>query len=332
MYSIIVPLYRNSEFVPLLIAEFGRIAGAVRDQFQMEIEVIFVVDGSPDDTYELLRQALPRAPFKSQLLLHARNFGSFAAIRTGLDAARGEMFAVIAGDLQEPPELLIAFLEKLAGDGCDIVVGTREARDDPPVSRFLANLFWGLYRRLIIKDIPKGGVDLFACNQAVRTELLRFRETRSSLIGQLYWLGFRRDEVGYRRRARSQGKSAWTLGKKVNYFLDSVFAFSDLPIRALTLLGIAGIILTTAFGLLVVLLWAIGDIRVPGYTATILVIIFFGALNSFGLGVVGSYVWRAYENTKGRPGAVLRRTETFAGQPDAVRQSTVGSISSDGAQ
>jgi glycosyltransferase involved in cell wall biosynthesis len=313
MYSVIVPLYRNSEFVPLLIAEFGRVAGVVQDRFRMEMEFVFVVDGSPDDTHELLRHALPTAPFKSQLLLHARNFGSFAAIRTGLGTARGNLFAVIAGDLQDPPELLVAFLEKLADDGCDIVVGTREARDDPPLSRFLANLFWGLYRKLVIREIPKGGVDLFACNQPVRTELLRFREARSSLIGQLYWVGFRRSEVGYKRRARSRGKSAWTLGKKINYLLDSVFAFSDLPIRVLTLLGAAGIILTAGFGSLVLLLRMIGDIDVPGYTATVLVIIFFGALNSFGIGVVGSYVWRAYENTKDRPGAILQRAETFAG-------------------
>src|SRR4051794_19489154 len=217
MYSVVVPIYRNAEFVPLLIAEFGRIAALVAERFRMPMEVVFVVDGSPDNSYELLQQALPDARFRSQLVLHARNFGSFAAMRTGLRAAKGEAFGIIAADLQEPPELLIAFLENLVEGSCDVVIGVREGRDDPASSRISANLFWWLYRRLVIRDIPEGGVDLFACNLAVRNELLRLDEAHSSLVGLLFWLGFRRREVRYRRRARSMGKSAWTFGKKLTY-------------------------------------------------------------------------------------------------------------------
>jgi polyisoprenyl-phosphate glycosyltransferase len=254
MYSVVVPMYRNAEFIPLLVSEFGRIAAMVEKRFGMPMELVFVVDGRTDDAYELLQQSLPHAPFRSQIVLHARNFGSFAAIRTGLHVAQGKVFAAIAADLQEPPELLIAFLEALAGESCDIAVGVREGRDDPPVSRFMANLFWRFYRHLVVKDIPEGGVDLFACNMAVRNELLRLEEAHSSLIGQLFWLGFRRREVKYSRRARAMGKSAWTFRKKVTYLLDSVFAFTDLPIRILTFLGVVGVTIAFGLGLLVTLL------------------------------------------------------------------------------
>jgi glycosyltransferase involved in cell wall biosynthesis len=313
MYSVIVPIYRNAEFVPLLISEFGRIAARVAERFRMPMEVVFVVDGCPDNSYELLKEALPDAPFRSQLVLHTRNFGSFAAMRTGLRAAKGETFGIIAGDLQEPPELLIAFLENLVDDGCDIVIGVRESRDDPAASRFYANLFWWLYRRLIIKDIPEGGIDLFACNLAVRNELLRLDEAHSSLVGLLFWLGFRRREVSYSRRARAMGKSAWTFGKKVTYLLDSVFAFTDLPIRILTFLGAVGVSMAVGLGIMVTLLRLIGDIAIPGYAATVLVITFFGALNMLGIGLIGSYVWRTYENTKRRPLALVQRSESFDG-------------------
>ena len=317
MYSVVVPIYRNAEFVPLLVSEFGRIAALVAERFRMPMEVVFVVDGSPDNSYDLLKQALPDARFRSQLVLHARNFGSFAAMRTGLRAAKGETFGIIAGDLQEPPELLIGFLESLADDSCDIVIGVREGRDDPALSRFYANLFWRLYRRLVIKDIPEGGVDLFACNLAVRNELLRLDEAHSSLVGLLFWLGFRRREVKYKRRARAMGKSAWTFGKKVTYLLDSVFAFTDLPIRILTFLGAVGLTMAVGLGAIVTLLRLMGAINVPGYAATVLVITFFGALNMLGIGLIGSYVWRTYENTKRRPLAIAQRSESFDGNVTA---------------
>lgn len=311
MYSVVVPLYRNAEFVPLLVSEFSRISKLVAERFGTPVEFVFVVDGSPDNTYELLKEALPNAPFRSQLVLHARNFGSFAAIRTGLHAARGETFAMIAADLQEPPELLIAFLENLVDDGCDVVIGVREGRDDPPLARFSANLFWRVYRRLVVKEIPEGGVDIFACNLRVRNELLRLEEAHSSLVGLVFWLGFRRREVTYKRRARTFGKSAWTFGNKVTYLLDSVFAFTDLPIRILTGVGVVGITIAVGLSIMVTLLRLIGDIEVPGYTATFLVITFFGALNMLGIGLIGAYVWRTYENTKRRPLAVVQRSEAF---------------------
>jgi glycosyltransferase involved in cell wall biosynthesis len=323
MYSVVVPLYRNAEFVPLLVSEFGRIASLVTERFGMPMEVVFVVDGTTDNCYELLKEALPHARFRSQLVLHARNFGSFAAIRTGLHAARGDLFAAIAADLQEPPELLIAFLEKLADDSSDIVVGVREGRDDPPFSRFSANLFWRFYRRLIVKDIPEGGVDLFACNMAVRNELLRLEEAHSSLVGLLFWIGFRRSEVRYKRRARAMGKSAWTFSKKVNYLLDSVFAFTDLPIRILTFLGVVGVTIAVGLGTIVSLLRLTGAIAVPGYAATVLLITFFGALNMLGIGLIGSYVWRTYENTKRRPLAIVQHSESFVGEASGARAPTV---------
>jgi glycosyltransferase involved in cell wall biosynthesis len=313
MYSVIIPVYRTAEFVPDLMIEFARVSRIIRDRFDMPVEFIFVVDASPDNSYDLLQRALPDAPFSSQLILHARNFGSFSAIRTGLQAARGNYFGIIAADLQEPPEILVSFLESLVTDQCDLTIGVREGRDDPALSRLSANLFWGLYRRWIIRDIPEGGVDVFGGNRRIRDELLKLEESHSSLVGLVFWLGFRRQQILYRRRKRSYGKSAWTLGKKITYLLDSVFAFTDLPIRIMTTIGLAGTAFAIAIGILVTLLRLVGGIEVPGYAATIVVISFFGALNTFGLGLVGAYAWRAYENTKRRPLAIVQDFRSFEG-------------------
>jgi len=311
--SIIIPVYRNAESIPDLIAALAVVAQRAAKKFACATEVVFVVDGSPDNSYALLAQALPAAPFSSQLLLHSRNFGSFAAIRTGLQAARGEHYGIIAADLQEPPELVLQFLEKLRSGECDVVVGCRENRQDPLSSRFASDLFWKLYKKFVIREIPEKGVDVFGCNQVFRDHLLQLGEANSSLVGLIFWLGFKRGEVMYERRAREHGKSAWTLKKKINYLLDSVFSFTDLPIKLLSLFGLLGVSASILLGIAVLLAKIFGNIVVPGYAATVLTVIFFGGLNSLGLGIVGAYAWRAYENTKGRPLAVVMASQRFNG-------------------
>jgi len=312
--SIVIPVYRNEgSIVPLIEALSDTVRKAVQD-FGCATEVVFVVDGSPDNSYALLAQSLPAAPFASQLLLHSRNFGSFAAIRTGLRAATGEYFGVLAADLQEPPELALRFLERLLPGTHDVVVGCRENREDPLPSRLASDLFWKLYRKFVIHDIPEKGVDVFGCNRAFRDRLLALEEAHSSLVGLIFWLGFRRAEVSYERRLRQHGKSAWTLKKKVNYLLDSVFSFTDLPIRLLTVFGLVGIMASVALGSVILLAKIFGGIPVPGYAATVLTVIFFGALNSLGIGIIGAYAWRAYENTKGRPLSVVMLEQRFDGK------------------
>lgn len=307
MYSLIIPVYRNEASLPGLIEAVGGIARAVDRPF----EAVFVVDGSPDNSYALLRDALPRAPFASQLIALSRNFGSFAAIRQGLQAASGEYFAVMAADLQEPPELAIEFFMRLSKDEADVVIGTRDAREDPFLSKLASRIFWGAYRHLVNPDIPPGGVDVFACNRKFLDHLLVLDERNSSLVGLLFWLGFRRSVVSYRRRAREHGKSAWTWRRKITYMLDSIFAFSDLPIRILLLIGVLGLGVALLFGFTVLTLRGFGRVAVPGYAATIITIMFFGGLNALGLGIIGAYLWRAYANTQQRPLSVVMRRESF---------------------
>lgn len=283
------------------------------------MEAVFVVDGSPDRSYEILRRELPALALQSKLVLLSRNFGSFAAIRTGLARGGGERFVVMAADLQEPPELALQMDRVLRGGEADVVVGVRESRDDPFISRLSSAVFWSLYRRYVISEIPPGGVDVFGCNRAFRDTLLRLEERHSSLVAQIFWLGFRRQAVPYVRRRRRHGTSAWTLGMKLNYLMDSVFAFTDLPIRILIRVGAFGAAAAALFGVVVAIGRMAGTITVPGYAMTAILIVFFGALNLLSLGIVGSYAWRAYENTKARPLAVELFVETFgAADPDSL--------------
>lgn len=307
MLSLIIPVYRNEGSIPSLLAALSRLNEALDRQ----LEVVFVVDGSPDRCYELLRHALPQQSFRSQLILLSKNFGSFMAIRTGFQFGKGERFAVMAADLQEPPELVLEMNQVLCERDVDVVVGVRVRRRDPLFSRIASQLFWGLYRRYVIPEIPSGGVDMFACNRVFRDTLLTLDERHSSLVAQIFWLGFRRESVSYERQIREHGKSAWTLRKKVNYLMDSVFSFTDLPIRLLIRIGAGGTVVASLLGLLVLGARLHGAIEVPGYAMTMLTIIFLGCLNLLGLGIVGSYAWRTYENTKQRPLAIPMRAESY---------------------
>jgi glycosyltransferase involved in cell wall biosynthesis len=307
MLTLVIPVYKNEANLPDLLVAIAQLNRDLGGDF----ECVFVIDGSPDRCYEILRDKLLQESFKSQLVLLARNFGSFAAIRTGLQVGRGDRFAVMAADLQEPPSLVLEMDKALKNDEADVTIAVRNGRADPFLNRLPAELFWGLYRRFVIKEVPPGGVDVFGCNKAFRDQLLLLEERHSSLVAQLFWLGYRRKYIEYTRQERVHGKSAWTLKKKLNYLMDSVFSFTDLPVRLLTRIGGLVTGLSAVLGLLLVFLRICGLITVPGYTATILTIVFFGALNMFGLGIIGIYAWRTYENTKARPLHIVLRQHEF---------------------
>lgn len=298
--SLIIPVYRNEANIPALLDALRALAAEIAG-----FEVVFVIDGSPDRSAAVLADGLANAPFAWQLAELSRNFGAFAAIRQGLALARGAYFAVMAADLQEPPELITRFFAELESGETDLVVGVRQERDDPALSAFSSRLFWALYRRLIMPAIPEGGVDVFACNQTFRKALLSLEERESFLIGQLFWIGFRRREISYQRRAREIGKSAWTLRRKFNYMLDGIFAFSSLPITLLLGVGVLGASVSIIASAIVFLSWLGGAIGAPGYAPIMLAIMFFGSLTTLGLGVIGGYVWRIAENGRRRPLSIV---------------------------
>lgn len=305
--SIVVPVYGNEGSIrPLLEA-----LHSIKQQVTGRFEAVFVVDGSPDQSYARLHELLPAAGFESQLIALSRNFGAFPAIRVGLEHAKGQVIAVMAADLQEPPELALRFLEALSDGKHDIAMGVREARADPGASKLASAAFWALYRKFVMPEIPKGGVDIFALTSQTRDRLLMLKESNTSLLAQLFWIGGRRAFIPYERQRREHGKSAWTLKKKLRYLSDSVFAFTDLPVRIL--MGIGSLSLGAALALSALILVAklSGLVSVPGYAGTMVTILFFGALNSLGLGVVGAYAWRTFENTKARPLSIIQSQEHF---------------------
>jgi polyisoprenyl-phosphate glycosyltransferase len=306
-FSVVVPVYQNRDSLLTLIDRLV----ALNEQRAGQLEGVFVIDGSPDDSLDVLRGALGKVRLDAQVLSHSRNFGSGPAVRTGLAVARGDYIGVMAADLQEPTEVVTAFFDALESGECDIALGERIGRKDPVLSSAAARLYWRIYQRFINGEIPTGGIDVFGCTRAVAERIVSFPEVHTSLIGLLFWLGFRRKFIQYTREPRHSGTSAWTIQRKLRYLFDSIYAFTDLPIILLQVVGFVGTLVSFAIGLIVFLGWLIGAVRQPGYTPLMIAIAGATSAMLLALGVVGSYVWRTYENSKGRPLALIASHEYF---------------------
>ena len=307
VHSLVVPVYQNEENIPDLLAAVEDLAMHVTD-----LEAIFVVDGSPDQSFALLEAALPTMDFESQLLSHSRNFGAFTAVRTGMAAARGAYIATMAADLQEPPKLILDFFEVLGTGESDIVFGTRTSRDDPKLSRALSKLYWWTYRRFVLPEVPRGGADVFACTRQVRDAVLSMSDSNTSLVSQMFWVGFRRSYVPYERQKRDKGTSSWSIRRRFRYMADSLFSFSDLPILVLAWIGILGLAFSAFLGVLTLVGRLMGLIEVPGFATILITVLFLFSVLIASQGIIGMYLWRTFENGTGKPIGIVMSRETWA--------------------
>jgi polyisoprenyl-phosphate glycosyltransferase len=294
--SVVVPVYWNAGTLPALLERLR----AVGTQLPDELELLFVDDGSGDESFDLLRAEAERDP-RVRVLRLSRNFGSNAAILAGLTYASGDAVAVLAADLQDPPELLPE-LASAWRDGAEVVVAARRSRDDPFVSRALGGLFNRLFKRFVFRDFPPGGFDFLLVSRRVARVLVEMGERNSYIFGQVFWVGFQRRVVEYDRGARGEGRSRWTLAKKAKYFVDAFTAFSYLPIRAASLLGFVLALAGFAYAAVLIVLRLTGVIaNAPGFAALAVLILVAAGVQLIVTGMIGEYLWRVLEESRNRP-------------------------------
>jgi glycosyltransferase involved in cell wall biosynthesis len=302
--SIVVPVYKNEGSIEHLLNRISEISGAVTGS----VEAVFVVDGSPDKSLEVLRSSLPRDGFDSKVLLLSRNFGAFSAIRAGLREARGEATVVMAADLQEPTSLILDMLGIVQRDEADVAVGVRQSRKDGVVSRTLSAVFWKVFNRVSSLELPRGGVDIFALSRSARETLNSFEESSTSLIGLIYWMGFRRQEVPYHRVERQVGKSSWSLQKRINYAKDSITAFSEFPLSVFLWSGVIGAVVSLVFALIGAFQYMFTSDHQSQREITAIGLLFVASYLMAGLGIIGTYLWRLAENVRNRPDSITWKT------------------------
>jgi dolichol-phosphate mannosyltransferase len=329
LISIVIPLYNEEGNVPELL----RRVGAIMDRLTAngdEYEIVAVNDGSQDGTLGTLRAARGAQP-RLVILNLSRNFGHQIAATAGLEAARGDAIILMDGDLQDPPELIEAFLAKWR-EGYDVVYATRRARrGENPFKLLTARAFYRVIRRLTNVSIPVDTGDFRLMSRRVVDALAQTREKHRFLRGLVSWVGFEQTGVEYDRDARFSGRTKYPFSKMLRFAIDGITSFSEAPLRFATYMGfiVSGFAFVYA---IVVLVLKILQLNEPGYTSMMVAILFLGGVQLIGIGILGEYVGRVYDQVKERPlyfvSSIERGGVSAAEKATAERSAEPASITS----
>src|SRR5713226_2498901 len=306
LISIIVPAMNEQDNVQ----PFYDATKAVTDSLSnFEWEIIFVDDGSTDSTVERILDLREKDPRVCVLQL-SRNFGSYAAIKAGFDYMRGDACITISADLQDPPDLFRSFTARWQ-EGHHIVWGVREQRDDPWSKRVMANLFYRLIRRLALADLPKHGMDCGLFDRRVVDTFRQIRDKNSITFMTIYWMGFRQARVPYRRQSRRFGSSKWPVGKRIKSALDVITAFSYLPVRITSYLGLLISIIALVGVVIVLFNKLVLGIGGWGWPSLMITMLFLGGVQMLMLGIIGEYLWRINSEVRVRPQYIVMKEFGF---------------------
>ncbi|WP_414751987.1 glycosyltransferase family 2 protein [Anabaena sp. CCY 9910] len=321
-YSFIVPIYNEEE----TITEMYRRISQVMDQMDGSVELCLVNDGSRDRSLRMMRELHQKDPRVVYLSL-ARNFGHQIAVTAGLNFARGQVVVILDADLQDPPELIAEMVE-LWRQGYHIIYAQRiKRRQEGWFKRFTAYAFYRILKQLADVDIPTDTGDFCLLDRQVVDVLNAMPERNRYIRGLRSWVGFNQTAVRFERDPRFAGDVKYTFRKSFALAINGIVAFSKVPLRLSTYLGLFAAIASLLMCLLV-LYWRIFTPHSPltGITIILIAIFFLGAVQLVSIGILGEYIGRIYEEVKQRPLYTLSEVSGFEQQyPDAQQSLDISS-------
>ena len=293
--TVVVPVFNEEANVESMC---DRVSGAL-DGVVESFEIIFVDDGSSDDTWRLVSDLAARDPRVSGIRF-ARNFGHQAALTAGVDAATGRAVVIIDGDLQDPPEVIPEMVARWR-EGAEVVYGQREEREGETWFKLTtAALFYRLLRGITNVEIPVDTGDFRLMGPRAVTAFRALPERNRFIRGLVSWIGFEQTAVRYKRQARLQGETKFPVRKMLRFALDGITSFSFLPLRLATWTGFAVSLFAFLYILVVIVLKAMG-ISWPGYSSLMASILFLGGVQLLMIGIMGEYLGRIFDEVKRRP-------------------------------
>lgn len=311
LLSVIVPCYNEEAVLP---TTHERLSGALAALADLDLELIYVDDGSTDNTFQWLAQLQATDP-RVRVLRLSRNFGHQVAVTAGIAEALGDAAVIIDADLQDPPEVIPEMI-KLWREGHDVVYGSRITRAGE--SRFklwTAKGFYRLINRLSDTEIPVDTGDFRLLDRKVVNTLVAMPERGRFLRGMVSWVGFKQTPVYYKREARHAGRSKYPLVKMIKFGMDGILSFSVLPLRLASLTGFIAIWIAIA-GIIVTLVARITGIYhlqfIRGWASIFVAVLFMGGVQLLCLGLIGEYLGRIYTEVKQRPLYAIRDRLGFA--------------------
>lgn len=293
--SIVVPVYYNSDTLMLLYEDMkAKILKKLGDY-----EIVFVDDGSGDNSWEIMNQ-IREMDENVQCVKLSRNFGEHAALLAGLSVCTGDCAVTKQADLQEDSEIILEMYDSWK-KGNKVVLAVRSDRDEGAVKKFFANLYYVIVRKFINNRMPAGGCDCYLLDRQVIKVLELLDEKNSSLTLQVLWAGFKTDHIYFHRKDREIGKSRWTLGKKIKLVMDSMMSFSYFPIRLMSSVGVIFCIVAVLMAIEVIIEKFTVGTPILGWASIMCVLLVSSGLIMLMLGMLGEYIWRALDASRNRP-------------------------------
>ncbi|MEA1867472.1 MAG: glycosyltransferase family 2 protein [Thermodesulfobacteriota bacterium] len=303
LISVILSSYNEERNIPLL---YERLSSVASEMPEYDFEFMFVDDCSNDKTPDILAH-LRKADHRVVIIRFARNCGSHAADSAGLHFCRGNVAIIMAADLQDPPEVIIPGTIEQWGKGYKVVWGVREKRKGESfITIFLSRVYYYLMNLLTDIKQPPTGADVFLLDRVVIDAFKQSPEKHSSNMMLIAWLGFSQTSITYVKEARHAGHSKWTISKKIKLSLDSLISFSYVPLKFMSLMGVISAFLGLLYGG-VVLINAFRGNPVQGWSSLMIVILVLGGFQMSMMGMLGEYLWRTYDESRGRPRYVIEK-------------------------
>ena len=294
--SIVVPCYNEETVIDIFLENIEPILESLNESY----EIIFVNDGSSDNTFDVMLKAKEKYNH-IRILNLSRNFGKEAALTAGLENTRGEAVIPIDVDLQHPPELIPIFIEKWK-EGYDVVAGKRANRTgEHKLKKLSAKLFYKIHNSISDITIPSDIGDFRLMNRKVVNALATLPENQRFMKGIFAWIGHKTAVVEYKQAHRIAGKSNFTGWKLWNFALDGITSFSTAPLRIWLYVGMIVSSISFISGLAIILKTLILGIDLPGYASLFSMILFLGGIQLMGIGILGEYIGRIYKESKRRP-------------------------------
>ena len=300
--SIVVPCYNEEGVIPEFVKRTIKVIRKLKKSF----EIIIVNDGSNDSTLEVA-SSLADIHSEIKVVNLSRNFGHQLAVTAGIDQANGKAVVLIDADLQDPPEIITEMVQKWQ-DGYEVIYGKRRKREGETKFKLItAKMFYRLLRMMTDTDIPEDTGDFRLMDRKVVNEIKNMRETHRFIRGMVSWVGFKQTHVFYDRKERFAGETSYPLKKMLFFALDAIVSFSTIPLRLITLTGIIVVIATVSLSILILIVRLFRpEYFIPGFSATTLLILLFGGIQIFTIGVIGEYLGRIYEEIKKRPLYIIK--------------------------
>ncbi|HVI68890.1 MAG TPA: glycosyltransferase [Magnetospirillaceae bacterium] len=299
--SFILPVYKNESSLQELHSRLTAVMN--KDVKGLDYTMIFVVDGSPDNSIEVLKKITAKDPSHVRVLSLSRNFGHQAAVTAGIDYATGDAIILMDADLQDPPQVCPELIEQWQ-NGYDVVYAQRRPRKDYPwFRRMLSDMYYGALAKMSSVDIPRNVGDFRLIDKKVADVIRSMKEYHRFLRGLVAYAGFKQTAVEFDRDPRfDDGKTSYSFKKLVQLAKDGIFGFSDSPLRLLAPIGVVGALLSAMVGLHAFLSWLFWpQLAIPGWGAVIIAVFFVGSLQLIALGVVAEYLGRTYDEVRRRP-------------------------------